>query len=359
MKAFVTGGSGFIGQHLISKLIARGYEVRALARSPQSIICVEQLGAASIHGNLDNLEALHRGMKHCDVVFHTAAEYTYGKRAAERMYRVNVNGTANVLKAAFEEKIPKIVYTSTLAVFGNTHGKVANEGTLPSQTNSSEYDRTKKMAHYQVALPLIQRGAPITIVIPGAVYGAGDNSLIAEMMTLFYKGGLPFFPGPETTLNWAHVADIAEGHILAAEKGKAGESYILAGPMASFQEVVGLWAEYSGQKPPIFYIPAAYLRHLIPFIGALEDIFPLPRLISQEVVRMLGSTYIGCNEKAVKELGWQPRPIQVGMRETIAHLRRTTSSQLLQPRARKKLAMGLITAAFFFTLLWLARRKRN
>ena len=241
MKAFVTGGSGFIGGHVVRKLLERGYEVTALVRSGKRA-GLQAAGARVVAGDIGEQPSMRAGMLGNDVVFHLAGWYKIGSRNPREGEIVNVEGTRNVLELAHELGIPKIIYTSTVAVFGDTHGQMRNETYRYDGPFLTEYDRTKWLAHYEVAVPLIRAGAPIVIVMPGGVYGPGDTSVISELMERFYRHRLPLIPGPETALTYAHVEDIAEGHVLAAERGVVGESYILAGRALALGPTVNLWA---------------------------------------------------------------------------------------------------------------------
>jgi len=244
MKAFVTGGTGFIGRHVVHKLIARGYDVYGLARTESSATILQEIGARPVMGNILEKESMVEGMRDSDVVFHIAGWYKLGPYDKVRGEQINVNGTQNTLGLAFELDVPKIIYTSTVGVFGDTHGRMVDEKyQMPAdQKFLNQYDRTKWKAHYEVAHPLIESGAPIIIVMPGGIYGPGDESLIAEVMKLFYQYPMPIFPMKDLALTFAHVEDIAEGHILAAERGRVGESYVLAGPVMDVPDLVKLWA---------------------------------------------------------------------------------------------------------------------
>ncbi|GAB4536554.1 MAG: NAD-dependent epimerase/dehydratase family protein [Anaerolineales bacterium] len=356
MKAFVTGGSGFIGRHLIRKLVTRGYHVKALSRSPNSDILLQQLGAEPVRGHINDLPALRSGMKGCNTVFHLAAWYHLGKRGAAQAERINVRGTHNVLHTAHQAGVSKIIYTSTIAVFGDTHGQMVDETYYHGAPFLSEYDRTKWLAHYRVAQPLIEAGAPIIIVMPGGVYGPGDTSVIGETLMLFLQGKLPILPGPETTLTYAHVDDIAEGHLLAAEKGKIGQRYILAGEARSMDEIFRMWSNLSGQQMPRLAIPAGLLRPIAPLMGLLETFAPLPAAFSEEALRSLGATYIARSDKARAELGWQPRPLHEGMAETVASaLRNLPPAAPTEGQYRQRTAALLLLAALG-TLLWILNR---
>ena len=358
MKAFVTGGSGFIGQHVVKKLLERKYEVAALARSPESTAVLQALGCTVVPGDITDVASMREGMVGSDIVFHIAAWYKIGNVDWMKAEAINVGGTRKVLRLAHELGIPKIIYTSTVAVFGDTHGQLVDETYYKGGPFLTEYDRTKWLAHYKVALPLIEKGAPITIVLPGGVYGPGDHSNIAEMMRLFYQG-LPMLPGPEMTITYAHVEDIAEGHLLAAEKGKPGESYILAGPAIPLGEMIDFWGHLTGKPAPLLRLPANFLKPFAPLVGTLSKILPLPTAFSEDSVKILGATYIAPPDKARAELGWQTRPLQTGMLETFEWIKETEIVQDTQSSREKQLAGLAIFAAFALLIFWLLGRRKK
>ncbi len=359
MKAFITGGTGFIGQHIVRKLIERGYAVYALVRSAHNAAIVSDLGATAVPGDITDTASMRAGMADSDIVFHIAAWYKVGSPDWEKAESINVGGTRKVLRLAHELNVPKIVYTSTVGVFGNTNGQLVDETYEQGAPFLTEYERTKWLAHYKVALPLIEKGAPIIIVMPGGVYGPGDSSILAEMMRLFYRG-LPAVPGPDTTFTFAHVEDIAEGHILAAEKGQVGESYILAGPAIPLGEMFDFWSHLTGKPSPAFRIPSQLLRPFAPLMGAIGNVISLPSSFSQEATASLGATYMARSDKAREWLGWQTRPLQTGMLETFAWIEETESEQPapLQGQERKLAAVALGTAVILF-LAWLLSNRRK
>ncbi|MBN2005393.1 MAG: NAD-dependent epimerase/dehydratase family protein [Anaerolineae bacterium] len=365
MKVFITGGTGFIGSRVLKKLVERGDEVYALARSGSSAAEIEAMGAHVVSGDLDNLEVLRAGMQGCDVVFHIAAWYKLGGNDPEKMYRVNVGGTQNVLQTAFEAGVPKIVYTSSLAVNGDTHGQIVDETFRQGAPFLTDYDRSKWRAHYEVALPLIEKGAPIVIVMPGAVFGPGDRSLVGETLRWFQRGWLPVVPGPETTLAYTYVDDIAEGHILAADKGKPGESYILTGPVLRMVEWLALVASVLGKSAPRITIPAAWLTPLAPAIGALEKVLPLPALFCRDSIAILGASYAAKADKARDELGWTPRALRDGLQLTLqaqADAQRTAAPNPETER-RKQVTLTVLVMMLAVVLLWIKQwfkpRKRR
>jgi len=357
MKAFVTGGTGFIGKRVVRKLLERDVEVLALARSERSAAALYEAGAEPVLGDITDQASMRDSMAGANVVYHLAGWYRIGDDDWMKAERINVGGTRAVLTLAHELGIPKIVYASTITVFGDTHGKLVDETYRSNGPFITEYDRTKWLAHYKVAEPLIEEGAPIIIVMPGGVYGPGDHSLIGEMMRFFYRG-FPVLPGPETTITYAHVEDVAEGIILAAEKGKPGESYLLAGPAVPLGEMFAFWSYLTGKPAPAVSIPARFVRPLAPVVGAVNAVFDLPTVFSREATEMLGATYMARADKARAELGWKPRPLQSGMKETFEWVAETTPPPPLDEQERKAAATALLAAAGLF-ILWLLSRDRE
>jgi dihydroflavonol-4-reductase len=359
MKAFVTGGTGFIGQHVVRRLLERGYDVYALTRSREGAAGLSALGAKIVEGDIGHPDSMPEGMRGSDVVFHLAGWYKIGSRDWTSAEAINVAGTRNVLRLADELGVPRIIYTSTTSVFGDTRGKLVDENFYQGGPFVTEYDRTKWLAHYKVALPMIEEGAPITIVMPGGVYGPDDHSLIGTLMENFYWGRMPAVPAPEFTFTYAHVEDIAEGVILAAEKGKAGESYILTGPAVPLGEVVDFWAQITGKPAPLLRIPARLLLPLAPLMGTIGNFIRLPELFSEEAIRILGVSYLGRADKARRELGWKNRTMQIGMSETFRWIEEneTPPKPILAERERKVAGLALLAAALVLLLWLLGRRK--
>lgn len=359
MKVFVTGGSGFIGQRLVKRLVERGDTVYALARSEKSAGVLSQLGAEIVPGDITDSDSMRHGMQGCDLVFHLAAWYKIGASDWTKAEAINVGGTRKALRLAVELNIPKIIYTSSVAVFGNTHGALVDETYFSGGPFLTEYDRTKWLAHYKVAQPLIEKGAPIVIVMPGAVFGAGDESAVSDMMRWFYRG-MPLLVGPETVLTYAHVDDIVTGHLLAAENGRVGESYILAGPAIPLGEMVDFWGHLTGRPLPLFRVPAHIAKPFVPIINLLNQFIPLPALFSSEAVDMLGTTYIATSDKAKRELGWKLRPLQASMMQTFEWIADEAAAfQESDIAKRQRLAGVALGAGVLLLLMWLLGRRRK
>jgi nucleoside-diphosphate-sugar epimerase len=319
VKAFVTGGTGFIGSRVVRRLRDRGAEVVALVRSPGKATELRELGCTLVEGDLSAADAIRAGVRGCDAVFHIAAVYKVGIPASEReaMRDANVGGTERVLDAAIEAGVPRIVYVSTVAVFGNTRGQVVDETyTRNGGDFLSCYDETKWQSH-QVALDRIRKGAPIVIVQPGGVYGPGDHSELGNMIDQAATGKLKMKMFPETGLNLVHVDDVADGILLAYDKGQVGESYVLGGQLARMGELVEKVSEIAGRKPPRRELPPALIKMAIPVGPLVGRVMGFPPNLRELVRTSDGVTFWAKDDKARRELGYAPRDMDTGLRQTL------------------------------------------
>jgi len=320
MRAFVTGGTGFIGGRLVRKLRDRGDDVVALVRSPDKALELERLGVDLVKGDLTDTDAIRRGLEGADAAFHGAAIYKVGipKSQREHMYETNVRGTERVLDAAIEAGTAKIVYVSTINVFGNTRGDVVDEGyERPKDGFLSYYDETKYESH-QVALDRIRNGAPIVIVQPGGVYGPGDHSEVGNIIDQVRTGKLFALPFPETGLNLVHVDDVADGVILAYERGEPGQSYVLGGEIATMRAMVDKVAEIAGRKPPKRDLPTGVLKAVAPAGPLVGKLMGFPPNFRELITVSDGVTYWAKDDKARERLGYAPRDLDTGLRQTLA-----------------------------------------
>jgi len=310
MRAFVTGATGFIGQYLVRELLAQGWQVTALVRTINKARLLPE-AVKWTPGEITKPETLRRGMAGADAVFHLAALVEIGPRDPRLMVRTNVEGTRAVLGLAAELGVPKIIYTSTVGVYGNMGGKLADESYRANGSGFlSEYERTKFLAHYEVALALQQKGLPIVIVCPGAVYGPGDTGLAGRMVKLYMGGLLPIMIGAEAALTWAHVEDVARGHWLAYEKGKVGETYNLAGPAHTLREFFAVCQKAGGRLAPFIWLPS----RLAEVAANVMRPFNRPGLLSAEaMINLAKLSYLATAEKAQRELGWRPRSLAEGV----------------------------------------------
>lgn len=319
MKYFVTGATGFIGGVVARQLIEGGHEVVAVVRNPAKADQLAKLGVQLVKGDITDKESMRQGMTGADGVFHIAGWYKIGTKDAAEGQRINVDGTRNVLELMRELNIPKGVYTSTVGVFSDTKGQVVDETYRHDGPWISEYERTKWEAHYLVADPMMKQGLPLVIVLPGLVYGPGDTSPAHDALVQFLKRRLPATP-QKTAFAWAHVEDIAHGHILAMEKGRVGEDYIIAGPVHTFIEAMAIAEEITGVPAPKLHPAPAMLKATAALMGLVEKVVPVPSSYTREgLLTTAGVTYSGDNAKAKRELGYNPRPLREGLRETLEY----------------------------------------
>ena len=266
-------------------------------------------------GDVTDKESMREAMAGVDSVFHVAGWYKIGTKDKSNGEKVNIQGTRNVLELMRELKIPKGVYTSTLAVNSHTNGVRVDETYHFNGKHLSEYDRTKAATH-DLANEFIAKGLPLIIVQPGMIYGPGDTSTLRVNLIDLLKGRLPAVP-TRFMACWAHVEDIAAGHILAMEKGKAGETYIIAGEPVTFEDVFKMTAEISGKRAPLS-VPYQIFKVMSVMAKPFDAILP-PTYTSEGLRVVAGTTYWGYTNKAKLELGYNPRPFREGWTETVLH----------------------------------------
>jgi len=303
MKYFVTGATGFVGHGVVRGLRAAGHDVVAVVRDPAKATDLANLGVDVRKGDVTDRATMKDPMSGVDGVYHIAGWYRVGRKGRDQAYAVNVQGTRNVLELMREAGIAKGVYTSTLAVYSDTRGRVVDETAVPGGPWVSAYDRTKWQAHYEVANPLMKAGLPLVVVQPGIVYGPGDTSQLGELFHRYLHKKLRAIPR-DAAYCWADVDDISRGHLLAMEKGRIGEAYHLAGPRHTLPEAFAIAEKITGIPAPRMLVSRRALR-------------TLAAITRSETLRAAPSTYLGNPAKANRELGWTARPLEAGMRETL------------------------------------------
>lgn len=318
MKVFVTGATGFIVGGVSRALRERGDDVVALVRTPAKAQELERLGCTLVQGDLTDVDAIDRGMQGAGAVIHGAAIYEVGIPARDRaaMEDANVRGTERVLGAALRNRIPKALYVSTVAVFGNTRREVVDESGPLGTGETSFYEKTKVEAH-RVAKRLQSEGLPLVIVQPGGVYGPGDHSQLGNVMRQLVEGRLPAKAFTEMGINFVHRDDVVRGVLLALDKGRPGESYILGGEISTMEGFVQTLARVSGRRAPRMTMPTAVLRLFAPLGPVLAPKMGFPPNLHELISASAGVTYWARHDKAVRELGYAPRPLEQGLRDTL------------------------------------------
>jgi dihydroflavonol-4-reductase len=358
MKAFVTGGTGFVGRRVVRLLVERGYVVTCLERQPQTAAELSEYGATIAHGDTGDRESMRATMEDADVVFHIPAWHEAGPLPSAPIppVRAFVAGAENVLGLAMELQIPKIVYTSSVGVWGHTYGRVVDEKFQREGPFSTSFERAAFDAH-QLAQGFVTKGAPIVTVIPTGVYGPTDPSLIGTLLRLQLRGLLVVVPGADTGLSFTYVDDIAAGHVLAAEKGTAGQSYILGGDVMTIGDAFDITARLAGVSPPLLLLGSKWLRPVGTLVNWLERFLTLPLPLNRAAWSALGQTWWGTSAKAEQELGYTHRTIEEGMADTVLWEARQIRG-LPSPIPNRPLFVLVFAALLTGALLW-RRGKRS
>ncbi|MFQ5515529.1 MAG: NAD-dependent epimerase/dehydratase family protein [Myxococcota bacterium] len=329
--AFVTGATGFIGGRLVRALEDGGRfdRIHCLVRNPAQSGLMASGKIRVFRGDVTDPVSLRPAMESCGAAFHLAAWYELGipRSAIPRMEAINIDGTRNVLTLARELEIPRTVYVSTAYAIGATGDQTADETFEHRGRFTCEYERTKLEAH-RVAQRLARDGLPLVTVLPGAVYGEGDPSLIGDTFSRLARGTFPALiaGSEESALTYVHVDDVVRGILLALEKGRLGESYILAGEVMRFGEMVRCITDLAASKPPRLTVPLWLARGM----AFLDERFSRLRgrkpLISRESLASLLCSFAVSSEKAREELGFRPRPNREGFAQTLRWIKETVQT---------------------------------
>jgi dihydroflavonol-4-reductase len=316
MKVVLTGGAGFVGGAVARNLRERGDDVVALVRDPARATRLTEIGAELVANDLTDATTIAASLAGADAVIHAAGSYRVGitKKERPQMWDANVGTTTRVLDAAAAAGTKRIVYVSTVNIFGNTHRRVVDEGYRRNLVAGfvSYYDETKFRAH-EVAEGRLAGGAPIVIVLPSQVYGPGDHSAFGEQLAAAYAGKLPYRAVDDVGVGLVHVDDLAAGIVAALDRGEIGRSYILSGPTTTLGDAIELAAKVGSRKPPRLHVPTGLLRLFAP-LGPLIGQPNLREVISASS----GVTYWATAARAEQELGFGARPIEDGLRDTFA-----------------------------------------
>jgi dihydroflavonol-4-reductase len=324
MICFVTGASGFIGSNLVHELTTRGHRVKALVRADSDLRGLRGTDFEPVDGQLSDGERLTKLMRGCDWCFHVAASYHLWLPDYAPMYAANVEGTRNVIQAAASAGCSRIVYTSTVGCIGLPSGKVpdpvgSDETATTSEAQmSNDYKRSKWQAE-QLALQLAGQGLPVTIVNPSAPVGPLDvkPTPTGKVIVDFLARAMPAYL--DTGLNWVHVRDVVIGHILAAEKGRVGERYILGNAEGNWtmKQAFAVLEELTGVQAPKVRIPyfvALGAAHVDETLSRLTGRAPKAPLAG---VRMAKYKMFFNPTKAVRELGLPQTPARQALADAV------------------------------------------
>lgn len=323
MVTLVTGASGFVGSHVARQLVAAGHSVRLLVRRSSRLDFLADVAAERVEGDLRDAASIARAMQGVKQVFHVAADYRLWARNPEEIYESNVGGTRRLLEAGAAEGVSRIVYTSTVATIavsgaGNSHDALPDESTAASVDQMiGHYKRSKFLAEVE-ARKAAAAGLPVVIVNPTTPVGPGDwkPTPTGKIIVDFLNGKMPAYV--DTGLNLVAVEDVAAGHLLAAERGRVGERYLLGARNMTLKQILDALAAITGRPAPRMRIP-----HVVALAAGYADEW-LSRLVGRdpripvEGVKMSRHRMFVATGKAERELGYAPGPVEAALARAVA-----------------------------------------
>lgn len=326
MTILVTGAAGFVGSAVARRLVDAGHGVRALVRPTSDRRNLDGLPVEIVPGDLRDRDSLKRALRGCRALFHVAADYRLWVRNPDEIYRSNVEGTRNVLLAALDAGVERIVYTSSVATLGlRNDGIPADEATPVSLGDMiGHYKRSKFLAEEVVRELYREHGLPVVVVNPSTPVGPRDRkpTPTGRMVADAAAGRMPAYV--DTGLNVVHVDDVAEGHLLAFASGKIGERYILGGENLSLRAILAEIAALAGRRPPKIrlphdaVLPFAYLVEGWARLGGTDQ-----PLLTVDGVKLAKKRMYFSSDKARRELGYAPRPARDALKDAVEWFRRS------------------------------------
>ncbi len=325
MTTLITGATGFIGSAVIRKLLKAGHTVRALVRPKSDCRNLDGLDVETVNGDLNDPASLEQVVKGCRYLFHVAADYRLWVPTPKQIYTTNVEGTRNIMQAAAQAGVERIVYTSSVAAMGlNGAGKPGDENTpVRLEDMIGHYHRSKFLAEQAVLELVAEDHLPVVIVNPATPVGPRDikPTPTGRMISDAAAGRIPAYV--DTGLNFVGVDDVAEGHLLALECGRIGERYILGAENLTLQKILEQIAAIVGRKPPKIrlahgvVLPIAYVMENVARLTGMGE-----PLITVEGVQLAKRKMFFSSDKAQHELGYRPGPVKDALEEAIHWFRR-------------------------------------
>ena len=313
MDVFLTGGTGFIGQSLVTRIRERGWSLKVLVRDPQGEAAqwIAKQGASLVRGDVTDRDGLTAALAGSDVLIHNAGIYEFGVdlAAKARMNAVNVQGTDNMLGAAHAARVPRTIYVSTAWALGPSG--YAPAPSVPKDESSrhdghfmTAYDRSKTKAH-EVALRWREKGLPLVTAMPNGVVGPNDHSIFGYFLRLVMLGGMPPLAwGGDAVYCPVVVAALAEGLCLTIERAPIGEDYLFCGPSVSMRELFAIWGHKTGRRTPLWYLPRGFMRPQVALMEPIQRALGLPAFLSRDSVDVSWAHLNYSSAKAQRDLGW-------------------------------------------------------
>lgn len=317
MSHLITGGTGFIGSHIARALVARGDDVRCLARPGSCRDNLEGLPVQLVDGDLTDRASIARAMRGVDTVYHCGADYRLWSPAPEELYATNVEGTRNVLEEAHRAGVRRIVHTSSVGTLGAGSAQPAEESRPVEESDMVGHYKRSKFRAERLAESLAASGVPVVIVNPSTPVGDLDRkpTPTGQIVLDFLTGRMPAYV--ETGLNVVDVRDVAIGHLLAAQHGRPGRKYILGGHNLTLQELLQRLAHICGQPAPRMrlprWMPMVFAAATAPWARLTRS----PPRVSMEAARMARTTMFFDSGRAIRELGYHPAAVEPALRRAV------------------------------------------
>lgn len=324
MNIFVTGTTGFIGSNLAIKLAELGHTIHALYRTSQKIYIIKHKNIKTFKGDILDRQSLQDAMTSCDQVYHLGAFAQVWAKKTETYFRVNVEGTKNVIETAINLGLKKIVITSTAGILGPSNGKPLTENSIRYSDFFNEYESSKFIMENLIHA-YRKQDIQIVLVNPTRVYGPGLLSVsnsTTKMIKLYMAGKWHIIPGDGRRIgNYAFIDDVVDGHILAMEKGQSGDKFNLGGINTSYSDFFSILAKVSGKKRKLVKAPVPLMVYFSGLLFGMTRIFGGSPLITPKWVKKYLHDWAVSSEKAQKELGYSITPLNTGIEKTIEWLK--------------------------------------
>jgi len=324
MKVLLTGATGYVGHQLALTLANKGFKVHALCRNIKSDKVPIHENIIAFEGDICDFNSIMKAIDQCEYVFHTAAYTNLKCKKIDNFYNCNVIGTENVLKAAWETKVKKVIYTSTLSVFGNSYKEIPIIETQPRLTSyANDYELTKSMAE-DVVMSYVKKGMPCVILNLTRVYGPGLETFsngVNKLVTMISKKDILVVPSKlEVVSNYVFMDDVINAHLLAIDKGISGEKYIIGGENVNYQELFNTIKALTKSEIKIVKVNYSIVKGVLMLIAKINSIFQLGSVLSPKVLDSLFTNRRASSAKAVSQLNYAMTPFNLGLERTINYL---------------------------------------
>jgi dihydroflavonol-4-reductase len=317
VSAFVTGATGFIGGRLIEALLERGVEVKALARDREKAFALQKLGIETITGDITDRASIKGALKGCDVLYQLGNVASWWLKDKSIYYKVNVDGTKSIMLEALDAGVKKVVYTSSLAAIRQPRGEIATEETRHKRDFESHYGRSKFLAEREILEIHREKGLPVIILNPGVVMGPGDLKTFGRTIIDLLNGRLKVRFFEDSMIPIVYIDDVVKGHILAVEKGRIGDRYILVGDNISIGNLFKLINRIAGAPIPDRQIPPSLIKFIAHCLEVRSFFTGRPPKFAVDGLKAMEVGAAGSSNKAKRELGLSFTPLEEGFKKTI------------------------------------------